>query len=113
MSTATQSTPAINKDGHHWESHGLTVYHSPCRETPENRATAAMVCAYSYADKSSDGHVLLSVGREPFALSLHLEPEDADLLADGLRRAAVQARAVRALKAQHKAGEVRVEGAAA
>ena len=103
MSTATQSTPAVSKDGEHWESHGLTVYHDPQIGSPENRATAAMVCTYSYGSKHRDGNVLLNVSREPFSLSLHIEPEDAEHLADALRRAAAQARAVRALKAQRKA----------
>lgn len=103
MSTATQSTPAVSKDGEHWEQHGPTVYHAPQFDHPENRATAAPVATFSYGSKHRTGDVLLSVGREPFSLVLYLAPEDADQLADNLRRAAAQARAVRALKAQRKA----------
>lgn len=103
MSTATQSTPTVSEDGEHWESHGLTVYHAPQIGSPENRATAAVVCTHSYANKHRAGSVLLSVGREPFSMSLHLEPEDAEHLADALRKAAAQARAVLSIKAQRKA----------
>lgn len=109
MSTATQSTTAVSKDGEHWESHGLTVYHDPQIGSPENRATAAMVCTYSYGNKHRAGSVLLSVGREPFSMSLHLEPEDAEHLADALRKAATQARAVLAIKAQRMAAKAEGE----
>ena len=106
MSTATQSTSVVSKDGEHWESHGLTVYHAPQISSPGERATAAMVCTYSFGNKHRAGSVLLSVVREPFSMSLHIEPEDAEHLADALRKAAAQARAVLAIKAQ-------AEGAAA
>lgn len=108
MSTApsTLTPPIVMPDGSHWEQCGATVYHRPISTRPEDLATAASVEVYSYGGKHRGGDVLLSTGRQPFSMSLYLEPDDADRLADALRLAAQQVRAVRAIKAQRAAQTV-------
>ncbi|MBS0501135.1 MAG: hypothetical protein JSR74_12530 [Proteobacteria bacterium] len=109
---ATLKPPIVMPDGRHWEKHGATVYHRPqATYLEDERATAAGVDVYSYGHEHRGGDVLLSIGRQPFAMSLYLEPDDADRIADALRLAAQQARLVRAIKARRAARAV--EGDAA
>ena len=102
--------PVIDRDGSHWKGHGHSVYHQPnasSHKNKEERLTAASVNAFSYANPKLMGDekatVLLNVTRQPFHLSLNLEPDDADMLAAALQQAAQEVRAVRAILADRAA----------
>jgi uncharacterized protein (DUF2132 family) len=94
--------PVVDGNGFHFEPHGPAVFHTSRLLWTEERVTAAMVTVFSRADSKQDGVVLLHATRAPFELSLYLEPEAAETLAENLRRAAQQARAVRAVKERRK-----------
>lgn len=103
----TITPPVVDHEGNHWEQHGRAVYQIPRWGSQESLATASSMVVYTRGDEKRSCEVLLATSRDPFSMSFYMEPDDADAIADALRLAAQQARAVRALKAQRAAGEVR------